>query len=94
MKGLFRLSLVLICFLSVESLIAQQRNSADSTRFRDSLRRARQAAMSQIFADTARLTSNDYQLQIEKAFVILDNVSNKSELGFPVLLIRTRLKDS
>lgn len=94
MKGPLRLFLALICLLAVESLFAQQRNSADSTQFRDSMRRARQAAMAQIFADTAKLVSSDYQLQIEKAFVILDNVSNKSELGFPVLLIRNRLKDS
>lgn len=50
--------------------------------------------MNSLFADTAKLTTSDYILQIEKTFVTLDNVENKSELGLPIILVKNSLADS
>jgi small-conductance mechanosensitive channel len=50
--------------------------------------------LSSLFADSAKLTTSDFQLQIEKTYLILNNVRNKSELGLPVKLIRSRLTDT
>ncbi len=50
--------------------------------------------MNSLFADTAKLTTSDYILQIEKTFVTLDNVENKSELGLPVIIVKNSLADS
>jgi small-conductance mechanosensitive channel len=81
----------------------------DSTRFkRDSLPRNRDTAgnrsdtarwrrgggMASLFADSAKLTSSDYQLQIEKTYVTLNNVDNKSDLGLAVLAIKGQLIDT
>lgn len=66
----------------------------DTTRGNDSIRGRRGQAIAALFADTAKLTSSDYQLQIEKTFVVLDEVDNKSELGLDILFIKNRLADS
>ncbi|ANE50850.1 mechanosensitive ion channel family protein [Flavisolibacter tropicus] len=60
----------------------------DTTRFR----RSQQLAL--LFADTAKLTTSDYQLLIEKTFNLLNNVANKSELGLAVTSLKGRLADS
>ncbi|WPU91441.1 mechanosensitive ion channel [Mucilaginibacter sabulilitoris] len=50
--------------------------------------------MSSLFADSAKLTSSDYQLQIENTYMLLNNIDNKSELSLNITQIRTKLKDA
>src|SRR5690348_13165783 len=73
-------------------------NIADSanrdTARRDTARFRRNNALRDLFADSAKLTTSDFQLQIEKTYLILNNVRNKSELGLPVKLIKSRLGDT
>ena len=94
---------VLICglvlLLSSLSLHAQTQPDSTATRDtssanRDTSRNRRGRALAQLFADTAKLTTSDFQLQIEKTFVTLTNVANKSELGLPIANVRNRLTDS
>jgi potassium-dependent mechanosensitive channel len=68
----------------------------DSTRQQsDTTRRGGRAGMlKDLFADSNKLTSSDYQLQIEKTHLILSNVRNKSDLGLPVKLIKQKLVDT
>jgi small-conductance mechanosensitive channel len=54
----------------------------------------RGGALLALFADSAKLTSSDYQLQIEKTYLILGNVEHKSELGLQVKLIKEKLADT
>jgi len=61
---------------------------------RDTARFRRNNALTSLFADSAKLTSSDFQLQIEKTYLILNNVRNKSELGFPEKMIKSRLTDT
>ena len=68
-------------------------NIADTTR-KDTSRFRRSNALRDLFADSAKLTTSDFQLQIEKTYLILNNVRNKSELGLPVKLIKSRLTDT
>lgn len=89
-------------------LLALATTAQDSTRFRqdpfprrnDSTRQAsdtsrpRRGGMSSLFADSAKLTSSDYQLQIEKTYVILDNIENKSELGLAIDGIQHKMTDN
>jgi len=65
----------------------------DSAR-KDTARFRRSNLLSSLFADSAKLTSSDYQLQIEKTYLVLNNVKNKSELGLPVKLLKSRLADT
>jgi potassium-dependent mechanosensitive channel len=103
-----RLILVVALFLSLVSndILAQGRsqrnNPNDSTRqVSDSSRQAgdtahprRARGIGSLFADSTRLTSSDYQLDIEKAYVILNNIQNKSELGYAITNVKNRLADS
>lgn len=90
-------------------LLSLASTAQDSTRFKqdnlrgrpdsarqtpDTVRQRRGGGMSSLFADSAKLTSSDYQLQIEKTYVILDNIENKSELGLAVGNVKERLADS
>ena len=89
-------------------LLTLTATAQDSTRFKqDSLPRNRDSAgnrsdtsrwrrggMASLFADSAKLTSSDYQLQIEKTYVTLNNVDNKSDLGLAVLAIKDGLTDT
>jgi potassium-dependent mechanosensitive channel len=89
----------LVLLLSSLSLHAQTQADSTTTRDtsssnRDTSRNRRSRALALLFADTAKLTTSDYQLQIEKTFVTLTNVANKSELGLPVSTVRNRLADS
>ncbi|QEC45580.1 mechanosensitive ion channel family protein [Pseudobacter ginsenosidimutans] len=99
--------LILICILHLFTLtsFAQdsariQRNLPDSSRqFRDTTNNRtdtarRQRGFNELFADSAKLTSSDFQLAIEKNYVMLDNVDNKSELGLGVQLIIERQADN
>lgn len=67
---------------------------ADSARKVPDTGRFRRGGMSGLFSDSARLTSSDYQLQIERAYVLLDNIDNKSELGLGIAQVKERLADS
>ncbi|HUP13182.1 MAG TPA: hypothetical protein VM187_13235, partial [Niastella sp.] len=67
----------------------------DSTRLQsDTARRGRANMLNSLFADSNKLTSSDYQLQIEKTYLILNNVRNKSDLGLPVKMIKQKLVDT
>ncbi|WP_205511575.1 hypothetical protein, partial [Longitalea arenae] len=67
-------------------------NGSDSTRRHwDTSRMRRSSQLSALFSDSAKLTASDYQLQIEKTYLILNNVGNKSELGLPVKLLKDKL---
>ncbi len=85
---LFLLSLVFAGTLCAQKI---QADSAAATS--DTAKMRRHSPMASLFADTATLTTSDYQLQIERAYVILNNVDNKSELGLPVILIKKSLAD-
>ena len=85
-----------LLFLTSFSVHAQNRvdsTAKEDTTKRDTskFRRGRQLAI--LFADTAKLTTSDYQLQIEKTFLLLTNVVNKSEPGLPVATVRKRLPE-
>jgi small-conductance mechanosensitive channel len=85
----FALVASIFSFITVH---AQQKQ--DTARSADDTTRGKRFnRMNSIFADTARLTTSDYQLQIEKAYVILDNVENKSELGLPVILVQENMRN-
>lgn len=91
MKDLLKFIVLPAMFLfSWTPLLAQQ----DTLSKRDTSRPRRFQQMASLFADTAKLTSSDYQLQIEKTYVTLQNVENKSELGLAVTTIKDRLNDS
>lgn len=66
----------------------------DSARQQSDTSRPRRGGMSSLFADSAKLTSSDYQLQIEKTYVILDNIENKSQLGLAINNIKDQLADN
>jgi potassium efflux system protein len=68
-------------------------NITDSTR-KDTSRFRRNNTLRELFADSAKLTTSDFQVQIEKTYLILNRVRNKSELGLPVKLIKSRLADT
>ncbi|HEX6428784.1 MAG TPA: hypothetical protein VF008_13910, partial [Niastella sp.] len=98
------MGLVFVCPVWAQDSSRNQRlprNIADSTRQQpdstrkqpDSVRR-RGNALRELFADSAKLTTSDFQLQIEKTYLILNNVSNKSELGLQVKMIKEKLADT
>src|SRR5688572_28369465 len=68
--------------------------SRDTSKSRDTSRFRRSQVLAALFADTAKLTSSDYQLHIEKTFLLLTHVANKSDLGIEVNALRKRLADS
>ncbi len=74
-----------------------QRNSgtiSDSSRKKpDTIRRGR-GLLRELFADSGKLTASDFQLQIEKTYLILNKVGSKSELGLPIKLIKQKLTDT
>lgn len=85
--------LLLCCIFGLATLVSV---AQDTSRIkRDSTRTRRGGGgMSAIFADSAVLTSSDYQLKIENTYVVLDNIDNKSELGIGIDLIVAKLADS
>ncbi|MGC4034930.1 MAG: mechanosensitive ion channel [Chitinophagaceae bacterium] len=91
-------ALLLISTVSVAQDSLRFRN--DSSRFqRDSASgrpdsgRYRRGGTSSLFADTATLSSSDYQLQIEKTYVVLNNIESKSDLAVAIKQIETKLAD-
>jgi potassium efflux system protein len=105
-----RVVILMICLVFAYPVWAQDssrnqrlpRNIADSMRQQpDSMRKQpdtarwrRGGALRELFADSAKLTTSDIQLQIEKTYLILNNVTNKSEPGLPVKLIKEKLADT
>lgn len=69
-------------------------NLPDSARKQSDTSRRGRGMLRELFADSNKLTSSDYQLQIEKTYLILENVRNKSSLGLPVKLIKQKLVDT
>lgn len=104
LRHLAAICILFICALSAIAQDSTRRHQPDSLgRFRnDSTRNSSDTGrmrrggggMASLFADTAKLTTSDYQLQIEKSYVVLDNVDNKSDLGLPIQIARHKLADS
>jgi potassium efflux system protein len=102
MKNPFGLLAIMIGLVCVSPVWAQdssrvQRNSGtigDSTRKQSDTARRGRGMLRELFADSAKLTPSDFQLQIEKTYLILNNVTNKSELGLPIKLIKQKLVDT
>jgi potassium efflux system protein len=91
-RSVLCLTTVLFSLVAAE---AQQTAPDSSSRQGDTTRRNRRfQVLSSLFADTAKLTSSDYQLQIERTYVTLDNVDNRSTLGLPIVFVKKRLADS
>lgn len=92
-----------ILFLSPLAAIAQDTTqlkqdslsaAKDTTRsIRDTSRTRRGGMMASLFADSAKLTSSDYQIQIERTYLVLTSIENKSELGWSINNIREKLID-
>lgn len=53
----------------------------DTTHNSNDTSRLRRVGMASLFSDSATLTTSDYQLQIEKSYVLLDKIQNNSNLG-------------
>lgn len=90
------IGLVFACATQAQDSSRTQRvnGKPDSTRQQSDTARRGRGMLRELFADSNKLTSSDYQLQIEKTYLILDNVRNKSSLGLPVKLIKQRLVDT
>lgn len=98
---LLTVSLLTLCSLSSfgQDSTRTARNHSDSTKKQtDSVRpgrdTARRNSLAAIFGDSAKLTTRDYQLRLEKSYVVLDNIDNKSELGFDIDHVKERAADS
>lgn len=96
MTGVILLLLSLTTTAQDSSRYRQDRfpGRTDSSRQNADTSRPRRGGWSSLFADSAKPTSSDYQLQIEKTYVILDNIDNKSELGLGIQTIKERLAES
>ena len=104
MRNLFgHLVILMICLVLACPAWAQDtsrkqqlpRNLADSVQKQPDTARMRRGGMiASLFADSAKLTTSDFQLQIEKTYLIMNNVGNKSELGLPVKMIKEKLADT
>jgi potassium efflux system protein len=76
-----------------------RRYDSSNRRFDTSFRRsdsgrARGGMISSLFADSNTLTTSDYQLQIEKTFLALNNIENNSHLGPAITNIQNELGES
>jgi small-conductance mechanosensitive channel len=90
------IGLVFACAVQAQDTSRTQRvpGKPDSTQQRSDTSRRGRAMLKDLFADSNKLTSSDYQLQIEKTYLILNNVRNKSDLGLPVKMIKKDLVDT
>jgi len=88
------LPVLLVFFCITAAAQDSVRTATDTSSLRRDTTRARRNGMSSLFADSAKLTSSDYQLQIEKAYVTLNKIENKSNLGFAITSIAGKLTDS
>lgn len=66
----------------------------DSLPRRSDSGRIRGGGMSSLFSDSNTLSSSDYQLQIEKTFLALNNIENNSHLGPTIFNTRRMLTES
>ena len=66
----------------------------DSSGRRSDSGRIRGGVMASLFADSNTLSTSDYQLQIEKTFLSLNNIENNSHLGPAVTNIQKKLTES
>jgi potassium-dependent mechanosensitive channel len=66
----------------------------DSSFRRGDSSRGRGGLISSLFADSNTLTTSDYQLQIEKTFLALNNIENNSHLGPAVSNLQKKLLES
>ncbi|MCR6640161.1 MAG: mechanosensitive ion channel [Sporocytophaga sp.] len=98
------------CFLLINSSFSQDslRNHSDNLITQqdtlkiqqDSLTKKRERGfrknsdLAAIFSDSAKLTSSDYQIRIEKNYAILSLIKNKSDLGPGIRNIQGKLADS
>lgn len=103
LQGFLAIQLVGLVFICLTSTAWAQdtsrahrnsRNPADSARKQPDAARRGRGMLSALFADSNKLTSSDFQLQIEKTYLLLNNVSNKSEPGLPVKMIEQKLADT
>lgn len=102
--GRMAIPLISLFFVSLFSLPAWAQHTpgkhpvphspADSTHRQDTARFRRNNGLTALFADSAKLTTSDFQLQIEKTYLVLNNVRNKSELSLPVKMIKSKLADT
>lgn len=104
MKNLLRFVVTTILLLSFylpsfaqDSVVFKK----DSLRFRSDTGRQgsdtgrfRRGGMAALFSDSAKLTTSDYQLAIEKSYVVLDKIDNSSDLGPGVKSVFQKLADS
>src|ERR1044072_506491 len=90
------IGLVFACATQAQDTSRTQRvnGKPDSTRQQSDTARRGRGMLKELFADSNKLTSSDYQLQIQKTYLILNNVRNKSDLGLPVKLIKQKLVDT
>jgi potassium-dependent mechanosensitive channel len=90
------IGLVFACAVQAQDTSRTQRvpGKPDSAQQRSDTARRGRAMLRELFADSNKLTASDYQLQIEKTYLILNNVRNKSELGLPVKMIKQDLADT
>jgi small-conductance mechanosensitive channel len=63
----------------------------DTSRTSRDTARMRRAILASLFADSAKLTSSDYQIQIERTYLIFNNIENKSELGSGIRNLQKKL---
>jgi potassium efflux system protein len=66
----------------------------DSSFRRSDSGRTRGGMISSLFADSNILTTSDYQLQIEKTFLAVNNIENNSHLGPAITNIQKDLEES
>lgn len=96
-KPFSRLLFLTISILFSVSLFAQDSllSRRDSSGKRaDSSRPRRSRDMGSLFTDSTKLTSSDYQLSIEKTYMLLNKIKDKSEMGYDITGIGQRLVDS
>lgn len=101
MKNLFGFLAIVTVLVCASPVWAQdtsraQRNShiTDSSRKQPDTNRRGRGLLRELFADSGKLTTSDFQLQIEKTYLILNKVGSRSELGLPVKLIKQKLTDT
>lgn len=106
MKNLYKVYLsVYFLLISLFTLHGQDsaraRHGAERSRFghdsgyhSNDTGRLRRGGMSVLFADSTQLTTSDYQVQIEKSYILLDKIGNNSNLGPAVKKIVQDLNDN
>jgi len=106
MKNLYRRIFLFGCFFATLALNlhAQDtlRRSRDQNRIgrdssspeRNDTSRFRRGGMSSLFSDSTQLTTSDYQVQIEKSYILLDKIGNNSNLGPAIRKVVKDLNDN